>query len=127
MLLTEQHSCITSSCQRRLASISSGCRVKDRMKRGYVYIMTNQPNGTLYTGVTAYIAARVQQHRTGTGSDFCKRYGLIHLVYAEAHDDIETAIWREKAIKAWKRAWKLRLISAANPRWDDLFDTLHLD
>ena len=56
------------------------------MKRGYVYIMTNEPSGTLYIGVTSSIAARVHQHRTGHGSDFCKRYGLTKLVYVEMHD-----------------------------------------
>src|SRR3546814_13281387 len=78
------------------------------MKRGYVYIMTNAPSGTLYTGVTAYIAARVNQHRSVAGSDFCKRHGLTRLVLVETYDTIEEAIAREKAIKAWKRRWKLQ-------------------
>ena len=95
------------------------------MKRGYVYIMTNEPSGTLYIGVTSSIAARVHQHRTGHGSDFCKRYCLTRLVYVEMHDGIEEAITREKALKTWKRAWKLNLIGRANPDWNDLFDTLH--
>ena len=94
------------------------------MKGGYVYIMTNGVSGTLYIGVTADLVARVTQHRDGTGSDFCRRYGLNRLVYAEQYDRIEEAIWREKAIKAWKRAWKLDLIEKANPQWADLYSTL---
>lgn len=94
------------------------------MKGGYVYIMTNGVSGTLYTGVTADIVARVTQHREGTGSDFCKRHGLKRLVYVEQYERIEDAIWREKAIKAWKRAWKLNLIEKANPGWADLYLTI---
>ena len=94
------------------------------MKGGYVYIMKNGVSGTLYTGVTADIVARVTQHREGTGSDFCKRHGLKRLVYVEQYERIEDAIWREKAIKAWKRAWKLNLIEKANPGWADLYLTI---
>ena len=96
-----------------------------QMKGGWVYIMTNMKNGTLYIGVTANLPARVVQHREGTGSGFCKRYGLTRLVYAERHDRIEDAIAREKAVKAWQRAWKLRLIGEMNPSWDDLFLTIN--
>jgi putative endonuclease len=85
------------------------------MKSGWVYIMTNQRVGTLYTGVTSDLAARVHQHKAGTGSDFCKRYGLTRLVYAEMHERIDDAIAREKAIKAWRRSWKIRLIAEQNP------------
>ena len=95
------------------------------MKRGYVYIMTNGPSGTLYIGVTADIAARVHQHRCGQGSTFCREHGLTRLVHLEAHNDIQTAIAREKQMKAWRRAWKLNLIGRTNPDWADLFDTLH--
>lgn len=80
------------------------------MKGGWVYIMTNAAHGTLYIGVTADLAARVTQHRNGTGSEFCRKHGLTRLVYAEPHDRIEDAIVREKAMKAWHRQWKLRLI-----------------
>jgi len=73
------------------------------MKGGYVYIMTNGASGTLYIGVTANLGARVAQHRSGSGSDFCRRYGLVRLVYIERHDRIDDAIAREKALKAWKR------------------------
>ncbi len=73
------------------------------MKEGWVYIMSNGAHGTLYIGVTANLPARVGQHRDGDGSDFCRRYGLGRLVYAERHEDIRDAIVREKAMKKWKR------------------------
>jgi putative endonuclease len=87
--------------------------------------MTNAPFGTLYIGVTSDLAARAHQHRRGTGSSFCKRYGLKRLVYAEPYPTIEEAIAREKAMKAWKRRWKTQLIEGANPSWDDLFDSIN--
>jgi putative endonuclease len=86
--------------------------------------MTNKPFGTLYIGVTSNLAARVHAHRTGRGSDFCRKHGLTRLVYYERHESILEAIVREKAMKAWKRNWKLRQIMEANPNWDDLYDTL---
>ncbi len=95
------------------------------MKQGWVYIMTNAPHGTLYVGVTANLAARIWQHRNGEGAEFCKRYGLTQLVYVETHDSIEAAIRREKAVKAWQRAWKIRLIEEMNPDWRDLFDEIN--
>jgi len=95
------------------------------MRGGWVYIMTNGAHGTLYTGVTADLPFRISQHRTGRGSEFCRKHGLTRLVYLEEYETIEEAIWREKAIKRWKRQWKLRLIRAANPNWDDLWDTIN--
>jgi putative endonuclease len=94
------------------------------VKGGFVYIMTNAPHGTLYTGVTAQLAERVLQHREGRGSEFCRKHGLTRLVNAERHDDIRDAIWREKAIKKWKRQWKLRMIRQFNPEWRDLWDVM---
>ena len=94
------------------------------IKGGHVYLMTNNPFGILYTGVTADLAARVVAHREGRGSAFCRKWDLKRLIYAEPHDSIDTAIAREKAIKNWNRVWKLRLIAEANPNWDDLFDTI---
>ena len=96
------------------------------MKRGYVYMMTNGPSGTLYIGVTSNIAARVGQHRGGTGSEFCRRHGLTTLVHVEAYETILEAIAREKQLKAWKRSCKLNLVGRSNPDWCDLFPTLHL-
>ena len=87
----------------------------------WVYIMSNRRDGVLYIGVTADLSRRIIQHREGKGSAFCRRYGLTRLVYAEEHDSIEDAIAREKAMKAWKRAWKIELVEGVNPEWDDLF------
>ena len=94
------------------------------MKGGWVYIMTNRPNGTLYIGVTNDIVRRAYEHRTGIGSEFTKRYRLHSLVYFERCEDILTAIQREKNMKDWPRAWKARLVSRNNPEWRDLFDDL---
>jgi putative endonuclease len=87
---------------------------------GWVYIVTNKPHGVLYIGVTSNLAERVEQHRNGSGSKFAKRYNCTKLVYAEHHERIEDAIAREKAIKEWKRVWKLRLIQESNPMWEEI-------
>jgi putative endonuclease len=92
------------------------------MRGGWVYIMTNRRDGTLYVGVTADIARRTFEHRSGTSSSFTRRYKLTRLVYAERHEEILSAIQREKNIKDWPRAWKVRLIQGQNPDWDDLYD-----
>lgn len=92
---------------------------------GWVYIMTNAPHGTLYIGVTADLAGRVSAHREGRGSHFCRKHGLTRLVYIEPYDEIEIAIRREKAMKRWKRQWKLKLIRRNNPDWIDLFETIN--
>ena len=91
---------------------------------GYTYIMTNKARGVLYIGVTADLAARVAQHQNGTGSIFCKKYGLTQLVLAEHHDDIMFAIAREKALKAWRREWKISLIEQSNPEWRNISDLI---
>ena len=87
---------------------------------GFTYIMTNRAHGVLYVGVTADIHQRVAQHRDGFGSSFCRRYGLDRLVLVERHESIEQAITREKQLKNWRREWKLELVEAANPDWNDL-------
>jgi putative endonuclease len=94
------------------------------MRCFYVYIMTNRPNGTLYVGVTNDIARRAWEHREGIVDGFTKRYGLKRLVYFEVFDSIVVAIQREKTMKHWPRAWKVRLIMRTNPEWDDLYETL---
>ena len=93
-------------------------------KGGWTYIMASKPRGMLYIGVTAYLAHRVDQHRRDVGSAYCRRYGIKTPVLAEPHDEIEFAIAREKALKAWKRAWKIELIESVNPGWEDLFDRI---
>jgi len=94
------------------------------MKGGWVYILTNRPNGTLYVGVTADIARRIHEHRSGQQKSFTSRYGLKRLVYVEPHGEIASAIQREKNIKGWPRGWKVRLIETVNPDWNDLYETI---
>jgi putative endonuclease len=96
------------------------------MRGGWVYLITNKPNGILYAGVTSNLPRRAFEHREGLITGFTKRYGLKRLVYCEKHDDIRLAIQREKSLKRWPRAWKVRLIHAANPKWEDLYDQLGL-
>jgi putative endonuclease len=95
------------------------------MRGGWVYIMTNRRDGTLYTGVTSDLARRAHEHRTGAAPGFTKRYRLTRLVYAEQYEEIG-AIQREKQIKHLRRAAKVRLIYSLNPEWRDLYDDLHL-
>ena len=94
------------------------------MRGGWVYIMTNRANGTLYLGVTSDIARRAWEHREGVAEGFTRRYGLKRLVYVERHEDIAAAIQREKTLKHWPRAWKVNLILERNPGWNDLYETL---
>ncbi len=89
---------------------------------GWVYMMTNKPNGVLYVGVTAELVRRVHEHREGLVDGFTKRYGLKRLVWFERHEEIAVAIAREKQLKNWPRAWKVRLIVQMNRDWDDLYD-----
>ena len=95
-----------------------------RERGGWVYIVTNRPNGTLYVGVTSDLARRAWEHRAGVADGFTKRYGLKRLVFAERHDDIRTALQREKNLKHWSRAWKVKLIRQENPNWEDLYERL---
>ena len=91
---------------------------------GFVYIMTNRRDGTLYVGVTNDLVRRAFEHREGSTHGFSKQYDLKMLVYYEQHDDIRTAIQREKTMKHWPRAWKVRLIHRLNPEWNDLYSEL---
>jgi putative endonuclease len=91
---------------------------------GWLYIMTNRPNGTLYLGATVDIARRAWEHRAGVVDGFTKRYGLRRLVYAEWHDSLLAAKQREMNMKHWPRAWKVRLILRDNPNWNDLYEEL---
>ena len=89
-----------------------------------VYILASQRNGTLYTGVTSNLLARIHQHRQGAVRGFTRQYGVKLLVWFEQHATMESAITREKRIKKWNRAWKLQLIEEANPEWRDLAEDL---
>ncbi len=90
----------------------------------YVYILASQRNGTLYIGVTGDLVRRVWGHREGLIDGFTKEHGVHTLVYFEVFDDIRDAIAREKAMKKWDRAWKLRVIEESNPQWKDLYPTI---
>ena len=90
----------------------------------YVYILASRIGGTLYIGVTNDLLRRVGEHREGVVAGFTKKYGVKRLVYFETFDDVDAAIAREKLLKGWNRAWKIRLIEKDNPNWDDLFPPL---
>ena len=93
-------------------------------KGGWVYIMANHYRGAMYVGVTSDLSARIFQHRTGTGSDYCAKRGLTRLVWAECGGSIEDCITHEKRVKRWRREWKFALIEHGNPEWLDLSDQL---
>ena len=88
------------------------------------YLLASQRNGTLYVGVTSNLIARIHQHRTGAVPGFTRDHVVKLLVWFEQHPTMETAITREKHIKKWNRAWKLELIEAKNPDWNDLAEDL---
>ena len=94
------------------------------MKDGYVYIMANERNGTLYIGVTSDLVKRVWEHRNDVVKSFTKKYGCKLLAWYEVHDDLQDARSRELQMKKWKRLWKLRVIEEMNPDWQDLYPTL---
>ena len=89
-----------------------------------VYLLASKRNGTLYVGVTSNLAQRVWQHKRDLTEGFTKRYSVHTQAWYEAHDRMEGAIAREKAIKGWKRGWKIRMIETTNPQWLDLFEEL---
>jgi len=86
----------------------------------YVYIITNKKDGVLYIGHTDDIPHRVDQHELGVSDGFSKKYNLKRLVYYEAYESREEAFTRERRMKKWKRAWKIKLIEEKNPKWADL-------
>lgn len=93
-------------------------------KQFYVYILASRIGGTLYIGVTSRLIERVWEHRNGVVEGFTKRYHVHRLVWFEVHGTAESAIRREKQVKDWRRAWKIRLIQERNPNWDDLYPAL---
>ena len=96
----------------------------ERIRQPATYILASQPYGTLYVGVTSNLPQRIWQHRNGLAEGFTQRYSVHQLVYYELHESMLEAITREKQLKAWKRAWKIRLIEEGNPRWLDLWDEI---
>jgi putative endonuclease len=93
-----------------------------REKNPCVYILASRRNGTLYIGVTSDLFQRVALHKQNLIEGFTKRYRVHRLVYYETHPTMEAAIRREKQLKEWRRAWKIRLIESMNPEWIDLFE-----
>ena len=90
-----------------------------------VYILASKRNGTLYIGVTSNLLKRVWEHRNSLVEGFTERHGIHHLVWYELHDNMESAIQREKRLKEWKRRWKLELIESMNPDWEDLCQSIN--
>jgi len=90
----------------------------------YVYILASKPNGTLYIGMTNNLARRVWEHQQGLLEGFTKKYNVHRLVYCESFPRPRDAIQREKCLKKWNRAWKIRLIESVNPGWEDLSHTV---
>ncbi len=89
-----------------------------------VYMLASKRNGTLYTGVTSNLLKRVWEHKNNLIESFSSKYGVHTLVWYELHDTMESAIHREKAIKNWKRVWKLKVIEKMNLNWHDLYSDL---
>ncbi|MCP4008118.1 MAG: GIY-YIG nuclease family protein [Proteobacteria bacterium] len=94
------------------------------MKQPAVYILASKPNGTLYVGVSSDLLKRVWEHREDFVEGFTKRYAVHRLVYYETHEEMVSAIEREKQLKKWNRAWKIDLIQKMNPKWEDLYESL---
>ena len=95
---------------------------KDRIY--WVYTLASKIGGTLYIGVTNDLVRRVYEHRESLAEGFTRKYEVHRLVYFEQHSDIEAAIQREKRLKKWNRAWKIRLIEESNPNWGDLYASI---
>ena len=93
-------------------------------KQFYVYILASKRNGTLYVGVTSDLVKRTWEHKQDLAEGFTRKHGVKTLVYFEVHESPEAAITREKQIKKWERAWKIRLIEKDNPDWDDLYENI---
>ncbi len=94
------------------------------MKIPSIYILTNKPDGTLYIGVTSNLSARIFQRKNDLVDGFSKKYNLHLLVYYEVHENMYSAITREKRLKKWNREWKIQLIETMNPAWRDLYNEI---
>ncbi|MDD9901887.1 MAG: GIY-YIG nuclease family protein [Alphaproteobacteria bacterium] len=93
-------------------------------KQFFVYLLCSKRNGTFYVGVTSDLPKRVWEHKRGVIDGFTKKYGVKTLVYYEVFDDAESAIRREKRLKRWTRASKIRAIESMNPGWNDLYSVI---
>ena len=94
------------------------------IKQPAVYILASAKNGTIYIGLTSDLVKRIWEHKNNLVEGFTKRYNVHDLVWYELHESMASAIEREKQLKEWKRAWKLKLIESFNPGWQDLYDTI---
>lgn len=94
------------------------------MKEAYVYILANKKYGTMYVGVTSNLVKRIYEHKNNIIEGFTQRYDVKKLVYFEATSSITDAILREKQLKKWNRAWKIRIIEEFNPTWEDLYNNI---
>ncbi|MFU8833622.1 MAG: GIY-YIG nuclease family protein [Wenzhouxiangella sp.] len=94
------------------------------MKLPCVYILASKRNGTLYVGVTSNLVKRVWEHKNNLVEGFTQKYDVHQLVWYEVHEEMESAIAREKQLKGWRRAWKISLIEQENPEWIDLYDSI---
>lgn len=92
----------------------------------FVYILASKPNGTLYVGFTHDLVRRIFEHQQNVVEGFTKEYGVKNLVYWEAVENRDSALLREKQLKKWNRAWKIRLIDEKNPMWKDLYSEITL-
>jgi putative endonuclease len=93
-------------------------------KQPAVYILASKRNGTLYIGVTSNLVKRIWEHKNNLVEGFTEQYNVHNLVWYELHDNMASAILREKMLKEWKRKWKLELIEGGNPNWNDLYDAI---
>ena len=89
-----------------------------------VYILASSRNGTLYIGVTSDLVKRIWEHKNDLVPGFTNKYHVHHLVWYEIHEEMESAILREKQLKKWNRTWKLRLIEDMNSNWKDLYEDI---
>ena len=93
-------------------------------KSYFIYILAKSRNGTFYTGLSENLIKRIRDHKDEVAEGFTKKYGVKTLVYYEACNDYEGALFREKQLKKWRRASKIKLIEAMNPKWKDLYDDI---
>jgi putative endonuclease len=92
-------------------------------ERYAVYILASRRNGTLYSGITSDLVRRMEQHKSLAVPGFTRKYNVTTLVYVERYADVNAAVAREKQLKSWNQAWKLKLIERSNPTWADLGPT----
>lgn len=104
---------------------SQDTHVSNQERLYFTYILASRKHGTLYIGVTNNIRRRIFEHKEGLAEGFTKRYGVKRLVHVESFPTVRQAIQREKSLKRWPRAWKIRLIEKQNSDWRDLFEDVN--